>query len=341
MLVLLCLVAFRATWAQSITTAPSPTVVEVNASDMPTLALNTTSSATITIAPSYPPTILSAPPTVKTQPSIFPTSSTLPTTSSYPSFPPSPSPTYTPTSSSRPTDSARPSDVPSILPSQFPSRNPSSIATHAVAEYRQRLLVTSSQTFSVDEQLLFQYLYERYTINFGYLVSKPEIVTTCQIKQQSISQDTVNVTMFHSQVFKRRRDQEFAHALSITFTMDYQSGSQYDTSNYNTLFKDYVNQNTTKVAIDMALIGLPVLAADQMIMVRLNLLSQQYVPMLVTHVSVSLLSHPRLMLQLRLTLFPLRCQQYFHLKCLQLHHLRICLLLMLYLPGKTLCLLWI
>jgi hypothetical protein len=119
---------------------------------------------------------------------------------------------------------------------------------------------------------LFQYLYERYTPNFGYYVSKPDIVTACKIKQQSISQDKVNVTIFNTQVFKSRREQEFAHALSVTFTMEYQSRSQYDISNYNTLFKDYVNQNTTKVATDMALIGLPIVGADQVIMVRLNLL---------------------------------------------------------------------
>lgn len=33
-----------------------------------------------------------------------------------------------------------------------------------------------------------------------------------------------------------------------------------------------MNQNTTKVATDMALIGLPIVGADQVIMVRLNLL---------------------------------------------------------------------
>lgn len=50
--------------------------------------------------------------------------------------------------------------------------------------------------------------------------------------------------------------------------MEYQTKStQYDISNYNSLFKDYVNQNTTKVTVDMALLGLPVVHAGGVIMV--------------------------------------------------------------------------
>lgn len=107
-------------------------------------------------------------------------------------------------------------------------------------------------------------------MNFGYFVSQPTILTDCQVKKQTISQDATNITMFQSvSGFKNRRYLEFAHVLSVTFTMEYQSKTpQYDVYNYNTLFKDYVNENTTKVSQDMALIGLPVVGAGAVIMVR-------------------------------------------------------------------------
>lgn len=53
-------------------------------------------------------------------------------------------------------------------------------------------------------------------------------------------------------------------------SMDYQTKNvqNYDISNYNELFKDYVNENTTKVANDMKNLKLPVLGVQKVIMVR-------------------------------------------------------------------------
>ena len=63
---------------------------------------------------------------------------------------------------------------------------------------------------------------------------------------------------------------ELAHILLVTFSMDYQTKNvqNYDISNYNELFKDYVNENTTKVANDMKNLKLPVLGVQKVIMVR-------------------------------------------------------------------------
>jgi len=132
--------------------------------------------------------------------------------------------------------------------------------------------VTTTEVFTEEEISLFQYLYERYTSSFGYFMSKPQIVTTSTVLKQTISNDPANVTVFQStNGFRHRRDVEFAHVLSVSFTMEYQSKIEiYDISNYNTLFKDYVNQNTTKVARDMELIGLPVVGVSMVIMVSVH-----------------------------------------------------------------------
>ena len=109
-------------------------------------------------------------------------------------------------------------------------------------------------------------------------MTKPSIVTTCTIVGQVISQDPVNVTQFTNNEVGlwrggqhwRNTDALLAHILLVTFTMDYQTKNvqNYDVSNYNELFKEYVNENTTKVAIDMKNLKLPVLGVQKVIMVR-------------------------------------------------------------------------
>ena len=135
--------------------------------------------------------------------------------------------------------------------------------------------MSTTQTFTEEEIEKFQFLYKRYTVNFGYFLSRPTILTDCQVKKQTISQDATNITMFQSVSGFRRRNEEFAHVLSVTFMMEYQSKSpQYGIENYNTLFKNYVNENTTKVSQDMALIGLPVVGAGAVIMVSVSVTAQ-------------------------------------------------------------------
>jgi hypothetical protein len=149
-----------------------------------------------------------------------------------------------------------------------PSAQPTYAAAQMVsASYTQRLLVTTSQTFSMEQIQLFQYLYERYTASFGYNSSE-EIQTACEITRQTISQDPANITS--SSDVTNRRIQEEVFSLSLRFTMEYRSYSaQYNISDYGVLFKTFINKNTTKVAEDMARLGLPTVDAGEVIMVCL------------------------------------------------------------------------
>lgn len=170
-----------------------------------------------------------------------------------------------------------PSDAPSLIPSILPSAHPTQTITPQIVSgrYEQRLFVSTDQIFSEEEIKVFQYLYEKYTANFGYNVSTPDIITNCTLTGQSISQDTVNVTLIESSSgLVRKRILTEAYVLSVTFTMLYQTRSQkHDISDYNTLFKVYINQNTTKVAEDMALLRLPVVYAQGVIMVGFILIA--------------------------------------------------------------------
>lgn len=119
----------------------------------------------------------------------------------------------------------------------------------------------------MEQVQLFQYLYERYTASFGYNSSE-EIITVCEITRQTISQDPANTTI--ASAVTNRRIQEEVFSLSLRFTMEYRSYSaQYNISDYGVLFKAFINQNTTKVAEDMARIGLPTVVAGEVIMVGL------------------------------------------------------------------------
>lgn len=141
-------------------------------------------------------------------------------------------------------------------------------------------MVSKSEIFTVEEASFLQYLYERYTINFGYNVSTPQINTICLIAQQSVGSEPVirNVErLFGSRQLHllwswNDRNLQTAtvvsYPLSIYFRMEYNTRfEEYNNiSEYNSFFMDYVNSNTTKVTEDMQRIGLPVINVEQMIM---------------------------------------------------------------------------
>eukprot|EP00804_Cyclotella_cryptica_P030467 CCRYP_008532-RB/>CCRYP_008532-RB protein AED:0.07 eAED:0.07 QI:129/1/1/1/0.83/0.71/7/454/716 len=250
------LLCFRYSIAQVSTNAPSVPRNPAFTSGMPLSTFGpTTGGNTVngTLTPINPPTN-----TPSRHPSFDSPTSTIPTA---PPFTVSSAPTESPTISAKPT-----SRWPSILVSLQPSTQPSYSAAQTVtASYTQRLLVTTSQTFSSEQTQLFQFLYERYTSSFGYN-SSAEILTECEITRQTISQDPANVTFF-STGFINRRIQEAVFSLSLRFTMEYRSYSaQFNISDYGILFKAFINQNTTKVAEDMARIGLPTVVAGEVIM---------------------------------------------------------------------------
>ncbi|KAL7517045.1 hypothetical protein ACHAWX_002003 [Stephanocyclus meneghinianus] len=252
---------FYVSTAQVSTNAPTVPLNPSFTSDMPFSSFNSTivgNTPTRTSSPSSQPT---------SAPSILLLSTTDPSFDSFvstrstdPSYTLSSVPTESPTISVKPT-----SRLPSSLLSLQPSAQPTSAAAQMVsASYTQRLLVTTSQTFSAEQVQLFQYLYERYTASFGYNSSE-EIITACEITRQTISQDPANTTI--ASAVTNRRIQEEVFSLSLRFTMEYRSYSaQYNISDYGVLFKAFINQNTTKVAEDMARIGLPTVVAGEVIM---------------------------------------------------------------------------
>lgn len=120
--------------------------------------------------------------------------------------------------------------------------------------YSQRLLVSISQVFSEEENGLFEYIYEKYTGNFGTKVSEPNITTKCEVTRQTISEEPINQTG--------------VYAMSTRFTMSYHTDlPQYNISDYPLLFRRYVNKDTDKVRDDMVLLGLPVVEVEEVIMV--------------------------------------------------------------------------
>ncbi len=216
-----------------------------------------------------------------------------PTMSSYPSYPPSLSshPSLSPTSS-------HPTSVPSRPPTTSPIIAPSASQSMEFPvsferSYLQNIFVTHPQSFTVAETLKFQFLMERYTSFFGYNISKPQIVTVSTITSQNIAIDPVSVPSrralevsnnsrylrhlenrgdvgsidistsffdgFFRKLYHRYLQTTEAYLLTIRFSMNYTTRFNYDISNYNKLFADFINSNTTQVTYDLSsTVGLPV-----------------------------------------------------------------------------------
>mmetsp|Transcript_29636 Transcript_29636/g.62320 ORF Transcript_29636/g.62320 Transcript_29636/m.62320 type:complete len:842 (-) Transcript_29636:136-2661(-) len=237
----------------------------------------------------------SSSPSLSKSPTFTPTAAPTndPTMSSYPSYLPSVSshPSSSPTSS-QPTSvpSRPPTGSPIIAPSASPSME---FPVSFERSYLQNIYVSHPQSFTVAETLKFQFLMERYTAFFGYNISKPQIVTRSTITSQNIAIDPVPVpsrrvseasdnlrnlrrlenngdigsvdisTSFFEGLFRKLYHRYLqtteAYLLTIRFSMNYTTRFDYDISNYNKLFADFINSNTTQITYDLSsTVGLPV-----------------------------------------------------------------------------------
>ena len=146
--------------------------------------------------------------------------------------------------------STEPSESPIISPSQAPSLE--DILSYQ-REYDQRLRVTVPQSLNQNQMAVLQYLYEQYTVQFGYFVGMPNIETECLIIKQEIS----------------IKSEEASYLLKISFTMRYSTKiGAYDISTYNLKFQQWMNQNLEIVTQDLATVSIPVIEAQRVIMLE-------------------------------------------------------------------------
>ncbi|KAL7545507.1 hypothetical protein ACHAWF_008859 [Thalassiosira exigua] len=239
-------------------TDPPPTTAAPTAPLLPT--------ASPTMPPSFVPSLSAAPsdpPSV--EPTHYPTSSQqpsiVPSTSAAPSSVPSTSP---PTGSPTP----EPSYSPVVAPSGMPSTN---VTLLVKRECSQVLVVEQAEKFSEVQMGIYQLLMQSYTINFGYNVAEPLIVTTCEVTEQDLAVGSGGVgkrlrDFFHLRRRRRgRRLQTENNLLILEFTMQYESRFGYDVENYPRQFQSYVNSNLEQVAADMDSRFLPVISAKEVI----------------------------------------------------------------------------
>ena len=84
-------------------------------------------------------------------------------------------------------DLLEPLSAPSLAPSSNPSSTPSLFTTFASGGYIQTLGVLAIEDpFNSTQQSLFESQMENYTVEFGYNISAPEIVTKCTITNQDL-----------------------------------------------------------------------------------------------------------------------------------------------------------
>ncbi|KAL7529686.1 hypothetical protein ACHAXR_006970, partial [Thalassiosira sp. AJA248-18] len=282
----------------------SPPTLRLSISTQPTNnPSNEPSTSSIpSVTPSFAPSSTTMPsntPTISSMPSTTPTLSFEPSTT--PSMTPSSHPTVSSIPSVSPTTSLAPSNTPSDNPTLSPIIAPSSAPslTETISysrEYLQRLEVSVPQSFTLDQVAIFQFLYEKYTVEFGYMVDKPTIVTNGMVLSQQIGINSVRgIRGGHDdhqteELFHRRDEnimagdesgdksgvgdnrqlqQKPSYPLTMRFTMKYGTRvGVYDISNYNQLFAEYVNANSQRVLEDLILLGLPVVKADAVLLLK-------------------------------------------------------------------------
>ena len=168
--------------------------------------------------------------------------------------------------------SAAPSGAPSEYPSEAPIIPPSAAPSltdlvEVVSEYTQQLTVT--ENFSKEQVERFCRIYTRYTLKFGYNLGEPQIYTKCTVHSQLIGYTRRKLTFWNMlrRVLQEETPKETTNSvLTMNFFMKYSTRiGVYDLTNYNTLFTQYVNSNTTKVLQDMSTLQLPVLNVSNVI----------------------------------------------------------------------------
>jgi len=156
----------------------------------------------------------------------------------------------------------QPTEAPIIPPSAAPSMEE---RLEVLSEYTQN--ITATNNFDSDDIDRFCRIYTQYTIQFGYNVAEPQISTKCTVKGQSI--DIIynrRQLTFWNRLRRMLQTETTTYNLILTFVMKYSTKvGVYNLDNYNALFAEYVNSNTTKVLNDMLTLQLPVLNVSEVV----------------------------------------------------------------------------
>jgi len=178
-------------------------------------------------------------------------SSSPPTNSAVPTFPPSTAP-----------PPLSPTHTPSISPVFAPTSSPSSNGTLFIRrECNQVLEVETPEKFSDVQLGIYELLMQSYTEQFGFMVSKPQIVTSCKV----ITQELAGGRRLLSRLLQTPKT-----LLIMKFTMEYESRYGYDVEDYPRLFQTYINSNLETVTADMNSRFLPVTNAQEVIIFATN-----------------------------------------------------------------------
>jgi len=132
--------------------------------------------------------------------------------------------------------------------------------------------VEKPEKFTEVQAGIYELLMASYTAEFGYMVSKPQIDTTCEV----ISQELAGGRRFLSRLLQTpkmvlgRRLQTPKTLLIMKFTMQYESRYGYDVDDYPRMFQTYINSNLETVTTDMNSRFLPVTNAQEVIIFNTN-----------------------------------------------------------------------
>ncbi|EJK54115.1 hypothetical protein THAOC_26325 [Thalassiosira oceanica] len=139
--------------------------------------------------------------------------------------------------------STEPSESPISSPSQVPSLE--DILSYE-REYDKMLRVSVRQSLSEKQMGELQYLYEQYTVMFGYFVlGNSTVLAKCQIIDQSL------------------QEVASSYPLKISFTMQYSTKiGAYDISAYNLNFQQWMNQNLVNNTEALVRYGIPVIESQ-------------------------------------------------------------------------------
>jgi len=145
--------------------------------------------------------------------------------------------------------SRSPVDIPSVPPSTNGTR-------FIKRECNQVLEVEKSEEYNEVQVGIYQLLMQSYTAEFGFMVSTPQIVTTCEV----ITQELAGGRRLLSRLLQTPKT-----LLIMKFTMEYESRYGYDVEDYPRQFQTYINSNLEKVTADMNSRFLPVINAQEVI----------------------------------------------------------------------------
>lgn len=160
-----------------------------------------------------------------------------------------------------------------------PTSSPSTNTTESIKRSCTQILeVETAEKFEETQVGIYQYLMQSYTEQFGYEVGEPLIVTECLVTSQELAgrrrrrtrramnNDTNNLTTAGMRGMAGEEGRQLQSPLLImSFTMQYDSRYNYNIDDYPRKFQTFINSDLERVAEDMRLRFLPVVAARDVI----------------------------------------------------------------------------